>query len=72
MKRKGKFPMHFPIILVVVTFLTHTMKGSIVIMKKFDFEILIYLNVLRSLEFIYAIFTVCVSVCVCVSEYDSV
>ena len=58
-------------------------KESIVIVKKFDFEILIYLYVLRSPEFIYAIFGVmyvrmCVCVCVCVyvcvyvSEHDSV
>ena len=42
-------------------------KESIVIMKKFDFEILMYLYVLRSPEFIYAIFTV-MYVCVCVCE----
>ena len=58
-------------------------KESIVIVKNFDFEILTYLYILRSLEFIYAIFEVmyvcmCVCVCVCVyvcvyvSEHDSV
>ena len=44
-------------------------KESIVIMKKFDYEILIYLYVLRYSDFIYAIFTVvyvCMYVCVCV------
>ena len=39
-------------------------KKSIVIVKKFDFEILTYLYLLRSLELIYAIFTV-MCVCVC-------
>ena len=42
-------------------------KESIVIVKKFDFEILTYLYVLRSPEFIYVIFGVmyaCVYVCV--------
>ena len=50
-------------------------KESIAIVKKLDFEILFYLNVLRSPEFIYAIFKVmyvrmcvCVSVCMCVCE----
>ena len=41
-------------------------KESIVIVKKFDFEILTYLYVLRSIEFIYAIFRVmsaCMFVC---------
>ena len=54
-------------------------KESIVIAKKFDFEILTYLYVLRSPELIYAIFGVmyvciCVRVYVCVyvSEHDSV
>ena len=52
-------------------------KESIVIAKKFDFEILTYLYVLRSLEFIYTIFTVmyeCMYVCVrvYVSEHDGV
>ena len=53
-------------------------KESIVIVKKFDFEILTHLYVLRSPEFIYAIFSVMyVCVCVCiyvcyVSEHDSV
>ena len=52
-------------------------KESIVIAKKFDFEILTYLYVFRSPKFIYAIFSVmygCVCACVCVyvSEYDSV
>ena len=52
-------------------------KESIVIIKKFDFEILTYLLVLRLPEFIYAIFTVMyLSMCVCVrvhvNEYDSV
>ena len=48
-------------------------KESIVIAKKFDFEIFTYLYVFRSPEFIYAIFTV-IYVCVCafVSEHDSV
>ena len=44
-------------------------KESIVIVKKFDFEILSHLYVLRSPEFIYAIFGVmyeCVCMCVCV------
>ena len=48
-----------------------------VIVKKFDFEILTHLYVLRSPEFIYAIFAVmyvcmCVCVYVCVREHDSV
>ena len=50
-------------------------KKSFVIVRKFDFEILTYLSVLRSPEFIYAIFEVmyvCVYVCVYVSEHDSV
>ena len=52
-------------------------KESIVIVKKFHFEILTYLYVLRSPEFIYAIFAVmyvCMYVCMCVyvSEDDSV
>ena len=50
-------------------------KESIVIVKKFDFEILMYLWVLRSPEFIYAIFMVMyayVYVCMYVSEHDSV
>ena len=53
-------------------------KESIVIVKKFDFEILTDLYVLRSPEFIYAIFAVyvgvyvCMYVCVYVSEHDSV
>ena len=44
-------------------------KKSIVIEKKFDFEILTYLYVFRSPEFLCAIFTVmyiCICVCVCV------
>ena len=44
-------------------------KESIVIMKKIDYEILIYLHVLRYSKSIYAIFTVmyvCMYVCVCV------
>ena len=48
---------------------------SIVIMKKFVNEIFTYLYVLKSLEFIYAFFTVmyaCMCMCVCVSEHDSV
>ena len=50
---------------------------SIVIVKKLDFEILIYLYVYMSPEFIYAISSVmyvCMNVCVCVyvSEHDSV
>ena len=51
-------------------------RESIVIVKKFDFEIFTYLYVLRSPEFIYAIFAemyVCVCVCVyiwvCVYEW---
>ena len=40
-------------------------KESIVIVKKFDVEILTYLYVLRSPEFIYAVFTV-MYVCMCV------
>ena len=58
-------------------------KKSIVIVKNFDFEILMYLYFLRSPEFIYAIFgvmyvcvfvRVCVRMYVCVymSEHDSV
>ena len=50
-------------------------KVSFVIVKKLDFEILTYLYVLRSSEFIYAIFgvmyicmRVCMCVCVCVCE----
>ena len=46
-------------------------KESIVIVKEFDFEILTYLYVLRSPEFIYAIFGVmyvCMCLCVCVCE----
>ena len=45
-------------------------------MKKFDYEILIYLYISRYSEFIYAIFTVvyvcmyvCVYVCMCVCMY---
>ena len=43
---------------------------SIIVVKKFDFEILTYLYVLRTPKFIYAIFRVmnvcmCVSLCVC-------
>ena len=45
-------------------------KESIVTVKKFDFEILTYLYVLRSPEFIYAIFTV-MYVCIYVSEHNS-
>ena len=44
-------------------------KESIVIVKKFDFEILTYLYVLRPQEFIYAIFAVmhvCMCICACV------
>ena len=44
-------------------------KESIVIVKKIDFEILTYLYVLKSPEFIYAIFAVmyaCIGACVCV------
>ena len=47
-------------------------KESIVIVKKFDFEILTYLYVLRPPKFIYAIFGVmyvCMYVCVCVRMY---
>ena len=43
-------------------------KESIVIVKKFDFEILTYLYVLMSPEFIYAIFGV-MYVCMCVCAY---
>ena len=46
-------------------------KKNIVIVKKFDLEIFTYLYVLRSPEFIYAIFTVMyvfICVWVCVSE----
>ena len=54
----------------------HTLcKESIVIMKKFGFEILTYLYVLRPSEFMYAIFTVMfvfMYVCVYVSEHDSI
>ena len=44
-------------------------KKSIVIVKKFDFEIFIYLHVFRPPEFFYANFMVmyvCVYACVCV------
>ena len=47
-------------------------KESIVIVKKFDFEILTYLYVLTSPEFIYAIFGVmyvCMCVCMCVRKF---
>ena len=52
-------------------------KESILIMKKFDFEILTYLYILRPPQFFYAIFMMiyafnCVRVCVYVSEHDSV
>ena len=52
-------------------------KESIVNVKKFHFEILTHLYVLRSPEFIYANFAVlyvsmCVCMCVYVSEHDSV
>ena len=50
-------------------------KKSIVIVKKFDFEIFTYLYVFSSPEFIYAIFTVmyvCAYVCMYMSEHDSV
>ena len=50
-------------------------KESIVIVKKFDFEIFIHLYVLRSPEFILVIFTVmyaCIRMWVYVSEHDSV
>ena len=43
-------------------------KESVVIVKKFDLEILTHLYIFRSPEFIYSIFTVmhvCVCVCVC-------
>ena len=43
-------------------------KESIVIVKRFDFEILTYLYVFRSPEFIYAIFGV-MYVCMCVCVY---
>ena len=42
-------------------------KESIVIVRKFDFEILTYLYVLRSPKFIYDIFGV-MYVCMCVCE----
>ena len=44
-------------------------KESVIVMKKFDFEILTYLYVLRSPEFIYAIFTVMYA---CMCECESV
>ena len=50
-------------------------KERIVIVKKFDFEILTYLYVFRSPEVNYAIFTVmyvCMYVCVYVSEHNSI
>ena len=43
-------------------------KETIVVMKKFEFGILTYLNVLRSPEFIYAIFSV-MHVCMYVSVH---
>ena len=42
-------------------------KESVVIMKKFDFDILTYLYVLRSREFNYTIFTMMYA-CMCVCE----
>ena len=47
------------------------MEGKYCNPKKFDFEITTLLYVLKSPEFMYAIFTV-VYVCVYVSEHDSV
>ena len=52
-----------------------TFKKNIVIVKKFDFEILAYLYILGSSEFIYSIVTVinvCVCACVYVIDHDSV
>ena len=43
-------------------------KENVIIVKKFDIEILTYLYVLKSLEFIYATFTViyvCMYECMC-------
>ena len=45
-------------------------KKSIVIVKKFDFEIFTYLYVFRSPEFIYAIFTVIWEMCVQINSLD--
>ena len=52
-------------------------KECIVIVKKFDFEILTYLYVMWSSEFIYAIFKVtyvcmCAFICAHVGEHDGV
>ena len=47
-------------------------KESIVVVKKIDFQISTYLYVLRSSEFIYAIFMViCMYVCVCLCVWGS-
>ena len=46
-------------------------KESILIVKKFDFEILTYLYILTSPEFIYATFMV-MCTCMYVNEPDSV
>ena len=55
-------------ILFIFTFRTYILyKESIAIEEKFDFEILIYLYVLRSPEFNYGIYTV-VYACMCVRE----
>ena len=47
-------------------------KESIMILKKFNFEILTHLYILRSHEFIYAILVTCIYMCVYVSEYNRV
>ena len=60
-----RIPFFFFIFLLSVHILC---KESIVIVKKFDFEILTCLYVFRSAEFMYTIFTVmcvCMFVCVC-------
>ena len=47
-------------------------KESIVIRKKFDFEIFIYLHVLRSLEFtctIFAVMYTCMCACMCLCTW---
>ena len=60
------------IIIVKLLFSEHILcKESITVVKKFDFEILTYLYVLKSPEFIYAMFMVMYA-CVYVSEYDIV
>ena len=47
-------------------------KESVVIMKKFDFDILTYLYVLRSPEYIYAFLQWRIYMCVYVIEQESV